>query len=105
MKYKSFILITSVPIFMFFPVLNSGQSSGSYFLQFQRNSNSQEEQDKFNQYFDNLEGWAGLAGIVDTDSPRIRIMFFSRTSGEDWDEDPCILILDIDVWKITRFID
>jgi hypothetical protein len=68
-------------------------------------SQSQEESIRFNQYFENLEWKIGLAGMADTDPPMVRIMFDLRDPDGDWDEDPCILILDHGVWKIGRFID
>lgn len=64
--------------------------------------NSQEE---MNQYFENLEWKAGLAGMADTDPPIVKIIFALRDPDGDWEEDPCIMILDSGVWKIGRFID
>ena len=68
-------------------------------------SQSQVEFDRFNQYFAGLEWREGPAGMADTDPPMVRITFYLREQGDDWDEEPCILILDYGVWKIARFID
>lgn len=62
-------------------------------------------QDEMNQYFENLEWKAGMAGMADTDPPIVKIIFALRDLEGDWDDDPCILILDYGVWKIGRFID
>jgi len=68
-------------------------------------SNSQQEFDRLNQYFENLEWKAGLAGMTDTNPPMVKIIFALRTPDGDWDEDPCIMIRDDGIWKIARFID
>ena len=68
-------------------------------------SNSKEEFDRFNQYFENLEWKAGLASMTNTDPPMVKIIFALRDPDGDWEEDPCIIILDDGVWKIARFID
>jgi hypothetical protein len=68
-------------------------------------SQSQVEFDRFNQYFAGLEWREGPAGMADTDPPMVQITFNLREQGDDWDEDPCILILDYGVWKIARFLD
>ena len=68
-------------------------------------SDSPQSRDRFNQYFDNLEWKAGLAGMTDTKPPMVKIIFALRDRFGDWEEDPCIMILDDGVWKIARFID
>lgn len=68
-------------------------------------SNSKESLDRLNQYFENLEWKAGLAGMTDTDPPMVKIIFALRDPDGDWEEDPCIMILDNSTWKIARFID
>jgi len=68
-------------------------------------SQSQEESIRFNQYFENLEWKAGLAGMAGTDPPIVKIIFALRDPDGDWEEDPCIMILDYGVWKVARFID
>lgn len=68
-------------------------------------ADSKEARDRLNRYFDKLEWKAGLAGMSDTDPPMVKIVFALRTPDGDWDEDPCIMILDDGIWKIARFID
>lgn len=61
--------------------------------------------DRFIQYLDNLEWKAGQAGMTDTDPPMVKIIFALRDPDGDWDDDPCIMILDDGIWKIARFLD
>jgi len=68
-------------------------------------ANSKESDDRLSQYLENLEWKAGLAGMTDTDPPMVKIIFELRDPDGDWEEDPCIMILDDGVWKIARFID
>jgi len=68
-------------------------------------ADSKESYDQFNQYFENLEWKAGLAGMTDTDPPMVKIIFALRDPDGDWEEDPCIMIQDDGIWKIARFID
>jgi hypothetical protein len=68
-------------------------------------ASSRERNDRFSQYLENLEWKAGLAGMTDTDPPMVKIIFALRDPDGDWDDDPCIMILDDGIWKIARFLD
>jgi hypothetical protein len=85
--------------------LTTGRCYEQFSELFSETTNLNESYDRFKQYFENLDWKAGLGGMTDTDPPMVKIIFALRDPDGNWEEDPCIMILDDGIWKIARFVD
>ena len=68
-------------------------------------SATRESAERFNREFQSLAWQIGQAGMTETEPPMVRIMFSVRNPKGKWEDEPCILILDNEVWKVARFLD
>jgi hypothetical protein len=69
------------------------------------NASSQGMAERLNLYFENLQWRVGQAGLTKTEPPLARIMFSLLNPKGQWEDEPCIMILDNGRWKVARFID
>lgn len=73
---------------------------GEYLAELAQSEAARQESSR---HSENLEWKIGRAALSDTDPPMVRIEFFVRYRDVDWQEIPCMMILDGGRWKVADF--